>query len=140
MTETHEARRLVHGVDGPVVIVSSRVCALLSRHAGLDRFRMQERGVDPELDAALLAMHAAAASWRGSRAGTREAPQPEPVRSLWVTTNDAAGLLQMTDRGIRKAIAEKRLEATRVDDRWRISREDLEHFRARQQTTRGTRR
>lgn len=140
MTETHEARRLVHGTDGPIVIVSSRVCALLSRYAGLEEFRMQQRGVDLELDAALLAMHAAAASWRGSRVGTRDAPRPEPELSSWMSTSEAAGELRLTDRGVRKAIKEGRLDAAKHDKRWRISREDLEHFRARQQTTRGTRR
>ncbi|WP_368665896.1 helix-turn-helix domain-containing protein [Cryobacterium sp. Y62] len=63
--------------------------------------------------------------------GTRPAalPDPEP-HCEWLTTTQAANRLGMTDRGIRKAIATGRLQAESVDGHWRISREQLQHFRA----------
>ncbi len=129
----HDPRRLVHGLDGnPVVILSARMCALLARHAGLDEFRISHRGVDQEMDATLQAMRAAATAWRSSTTGTPDAVKPEPPRSSWMTTTQAAAQLQITARGIRKAIDEGRLTATNADGRWRITREDLEHYRARQ--------
>lgn len=134
MSTEHPALFL-HGIDGPVAILPARVCALLERHADLDNFRIKNRGVDAQVDHALIALHSAAATWRRSRTGTAHPPAPEPARSSWVTTTQAADALRVTSRAIRKAIQEGRLDATRVDDRWRITREDLEHFRARQTGT-----
>ncbi|QRY39427.1 helix-turn-helix domain-containing protein [Microbacterium hominis] len=70
--------------------------------------------------------------WRRSVTGTARAAQPERTAvSEWLTTAQAAALVGFTDRGIRKAITEGRLDATNVDGRWRISREALAHFRSR---------
>ena len=44
--------------------------------------------------------------------------------------SQAADELGMTDRGVRTAITSGRLTAEREADRWRISRENFEHFRA----------
>jgi excisionase family DNA binding protein len=115
-----------------VVVVPARVAAFLDRAADLTRIRGQVRGADPELDAVLTALREAAMAWRGSvSAGTNRAPIAEPVAQLpWVDSQTAAAALGISDRGIRKAIAEGRLQATRVGGRWRINREDVEHYRA----------
>ncbi len=42
----------------------------------------------------------------------------------------AADILYITDRAVRLAIAEKRLPATQVNGRYRIAREDIQHFAA----------
>ncbi|WP_353708962.1 helix-turn-helix domain-containing protein [Cellulosimicrobium sp. ES-005] len=47
-----------------------------------------------------------------------------------MSTGQAAELLGMTDRGVRLAISEGRLEAEKVADRYRISRSNVEHYRA----------
>jgi excisionase family DNA binding protein len=122
----------VHGQDGHgIVIVPGRVAAILERFARLDAFRKEIRGRDSELDAVLIDFHAAAVAWRSTEVGTTEAPKPELPR-VWASTSEAATVLRIGDRAIRKAIAEGRLPADRVDGRWRIAREDLAHFRARQ--------
>jgi len=119
------------GSSGPVVIVTSRVADYLTRHAGLGQFRVEHRGEDAEIDAALLAIAVVAGSWRSSVVGTREKNPPEPAtRSSWVGTAEAAARLGVTGRAVCKAIAEGRLKATKSGRTWRIHRADLEHLRA----------
>lgn len=128
---------LVHGVDGPVVILSARVCAYLGRYGGLDQFRVSHRGRDGEVDAALQAISAVAKKWRDSATGTKVAgpAEPEPqsgqAETTWMTTTRAGTLLGVTDRAIRKAIQEGRMPgAKRVGKQWQVTRADVEHFRA----------
>lgn len=125
---------LVVGRGGPSVIITGRVAAFLLRYAQLETYHRQHRGEDPEVDSALIAMKAVALEWRSSATGTREAAAPELDRSsVWLSTEQAAGALAMTDSGIRKAIRENRLKATRVGKTWRINQEQLAHFRARKE-------
>lgn len=126
--------RLPHlvGVEGPAVVVPARIAAILERHADLSGLRVRTRGVDPEATAVLEALHVAALQWRGSATGTEEAAEAEPATDSkrWLSTGEAADLVGVTARAIRKAIDEGRLEAVKVGGRKRISREDLEHYRA----------
>lgn len=131
------ASALVHGVDGDgrpqaCVMVYGRVAAYLERYAELDRFRREHRGEDAEVDQALMALHQVALSWRGSATGTRDAAPAEPpaASSQWLTCTQAAGILGIGDRAVRKAIQQHQLRATSVDGRWQISIEDLAHYRA----------
>ncbi|MDT5012794.1 MAG: hypothetical protein QOH57_4411 [Mycobacterium sp.] len=131
------AEHLVVGLDGAGVLVSGSVCALLHRLLDLDRVRTQVRGQNPQLDQTLLAMRLAAiAATESSSTGTISAPQPEPVPSSkyqpgeTVGTTTAAMILNMTDRAVRKAIAENRLRATQVDGRYRINRGDILAYQA----------
>jgi excisionase family DNA binding protein len=125
------AEHYVHGIGAPAVVVPGRVAAWLERHADLTRLRIERRGQDPEVDAVLTALRLAAAAWRSSATGTDSRNQPELAPSSpQVTTRDAADLLDMTPRGVVKAIAEGRLPAEQINGRWQITREDLEHFRA----------
>jgi len=112
-----------------VVVLPGRIAAYLDHHAGLNEFRLRARGQDPELDAALIALHLVALQWRTSAVGTAEDVRPEPA-AAWLSTTEAAARVGVTSRAIRRAIAEKRLAATRVGRSWRISRTDLEHYRA----------
>ncbi|MEV7264187.1 helix-turn-helix domain-containing protein [Micromonospora aurantiaca] len=125
----------VHGLNGPTVVVPARVAAWLERHAGLRSLRTTHRGADPEVDSVLVALAVAAAAWRertgvSTDQGTDQAQQAEPGPCCDLSTTEAADRLGMTDRGVRKAIAGGRLTAHRDGDRWRVSLEDLEHYRA----------
>lgn len=122
----------VHGVDAPVVIIPARVCAWLERHAHLNEVRIRERGYDPEVDAVLVALRLAALAWRATATGTAVAAKPEAPTDLkqWMSTTEAADILYITDRAVRLAIQEDRLKATNVNGRWRITREDIQHFAA----------
>ncbi|RII94557.1 helix-turn-helix domain-containing protein [Clavibacter californiensis] len=119
----------VHGQGGPIVVLPGRVAAYLERYAGLDDFRKRIRGHDAEVYAVLYDLHRAALVWRESATGTPHEVRPEPAAE-WFTTAEAAARVGITDRGIRRAIAEKRLAARLVGRSWRISRTDLAHFRA----------
>ncbi|HEY3530390.1 MAG TPA: helix-turn-helix domain-containing protein [Nocardioides sp.] len=126
--------RLPHlvGDDGPAVVVPARIAAVLERYADLSSLRVRTRGVDPEATAVLEALRYAAMSWRSSACAE---PRTTPRRNLpqtreWLDTGEAADLAGVTSRAIRKAIKEARLPATKVGGWYRISREDLEHYKA----------
>ncbi len=114
------------------MVVPARVAQIIEQHANLSALRVRTRGVDPEATKVLEALHVAALMWRGSATGTTDDTEPEPAQDSeqWLTTGQAAELVGVTDRAIRKAIAAQRLPATRVADRYRISRIDLEHYKA----------
>lgn len=132
MTPQRPPTAYVHGVDAPVVVIPARVCAWLERHASLNEVRIRERGADPEVDAVLVAVRLAALTWRTTATGTPVAAKPEAPTDLnqWFSTGQAADRLGITDRAVRLAIQEQRLHATNVAGRWRISKEDLQHFSA----------
>jgi excisionase family DNA binding protein len=127
------AEHLVH--KGPVAVLDGRVCAMLNKLLGLDKIRSQVRGQNPQLDQALLAIQLAALATETSGSGSSPAPQPEVApRSKQqlntVSTTTAASSLGITDRAIRQAITEKRLTATKVDGRYRITPDDLATYAA----------
>lgn len=119
--------------DGSV-IVPPRIAAWLERHAGVtaDR-RIRLRGVDPEAYEVLAALHLAALDYTsGSDRGTKVVypERPTAKSDLWLTTKEAAEQAGVTDRCIRKWIAEGRLPATRHGDHWLIDRNALQVSRA----------
>ncbi|WP_420123718.1 hypothetical protein [Nakamurella sp.] len=113
------------------MVVPARIADILDRRFGLDKIRKQIRGTDPELDAVLLGISLAGLAFR-TASGTviAESAEPETQSDHWVGTSTAAGLLGMTDRGVRKALADQRLTGTLVDGRWRTTRADIEQYRA----------
>ncbi len=123
----------LHDQPGPVVVVTARVAAWLDAR-GLSALRVNARGVDAEVDAVLAALHYAALSWRTSLSSAQSevaGPDVEDAPGLtWVSSSTAADLLGITDRAVRLAMESGRLPAEKVDGRWRVAREDLEHFRA----------
>jgi excisionase family DNA binding protein len=122
---------VIVGAGAPAVILSARTAAWLERYAGLTSLRVRVRGTDPEISRELEDLRRVAMSWRGSACGTTVAPEAEPAAvSPWLSTGQAAALVELTPRAIRKAIAQGRLKASDHGGRWRVSREDLEHFRA----------
>src|SRR4051794_16717822 len=124
----------VHGINGPAAVVPGRVAAWLNARGGLNELRMRIRGEDPEVDAVLVALSVAGTAWLTSACGTGDASAPEvPPQSTWLTTTEAADRLGLTDRAIRLACSTGRLPAERAGGRWRISREDVEHYRAARQ-------
>ena len=121
----------VNGIHGPSVEIPGRVAAWLERHATLTRIRIAHRGSDPEVDSVLLGLHRVALLWRDSVNGnTPRKPTEEPPPCPWLTTTQAADQLGITDSRIRQDIRAHRLAAEQVDRRWRITREDFEHYKA----------
>lgn len=133
------AEHLVHGLTGPVVVVSGRSAALLLAHGGLDRYHQTHRGADPELDAVLVALKLASAAWR---AGVTDPGHQHPHRRYTahphgLSTTDAATRLGCSPRTIRRACANGNLPAAVVGGSWVIDATELEHYRARRGTTKG---
>lgn len=120
-------------VGSPSAIVTGRAAAVLERQLDLAGLRVRTRGIDPEVSDVLEAIREAAEAWRGSATGTTEAPEPElaPESQVWVSSPKAADLLGISSRAVVKAIAEGRLAGEQVGGRWRIAREDIEHYKAR---------
>jgi excisionase family DNA binding protein len=116
----------------PMVMVPARVAALLEARTNISGVRVQLRGLDPEATAVLEDIRLAALEWRGSATGTDVAPEPELPRESkqWMSTGQVASHLGVTDRAVRKAIARSALKATEVNGRYRITLEDMEHYRA----------
>lgn len=119
----------LHGGPVPVTVVPARVASWLERHANLSQIRIENRGNDSEVDNVLVALRASALAWRDSATGRKEAAEPEEL-TPWVSTTEASDILDITDRAIRLAIQEQRLKARRINGRWRIAREDIEHYKA----------
>lgn len=120
-------RYLLPGASG--ALVPGRVAALIYRQVDLGHLRAELRGTDAEAAAVLMALHMAALAWRGSATGTEQPSAAEPAAS-WLSTKEAAEMLNVTPRAIRKAIDAQRLPAERIGRSWRVSREDVEHYRA----------
>lgn len=115
------------------VVVPARIAHLLMKHA-LDGFRVRMQGLDPELDTVLTALDIARRRWALARsdrgtavAGTAELSEPS---NDWFSTTRAAELLGVSDRAVRKALADKRLKGHQRGGRWWIAREELAHYRA----------
>lgn len=119
----------VHGIDAPVAIIPGRVCAWMHDRLQLDNVRANIRGQDSEIDSVLVAITLAARRWRIAATGNNAAPTPENQQP-WVSTTTAAAALGITDSAVRMAIRQGRLPAERLDGRWRITRESIEHYRA----------
>jgi excisionase family DNA binding protein len=121
----------VTGNHGPGVEIPGRVAAWLESHLDLRRVRTDARGLDVEVDSVLADLHRVALVWRASATGSATTPPPEATPLLgWMSTTQAASLLKITDRAVRLAIQEHRLPAQQLAGRWRITREDVEHYRA----------
>lgn len=115
--------------DGVTAVISGRAARRLYYFARLDVVAERVAGKDPELDRALETIRIAGERWARAEAGTDTAPSPEPRRE-WVSTKEAAGMLGMTDRGVRKACSAGRLVADGSSGAWLIHREAIAHFRA----------
>ncbi len=127
---TRPAEYYVHGDQA---VIPGHVAAMLNQWAGLNRYREQNPGRNPDLDEVLRALLIVERRWRASATGSRNAAKPEVEEgsNTWMTTTRAADRLGITDRAVRTAIDEKRLPAEKVDGRWRISTDALALFRAR---------
>ncbi len=125
----------LHG--GPCVIVPPAVAAWLLSATDLARLRVAHRGEDPQRDAVLLALTHCANLWRTSTTsaitsvcGSALATEAEAVApSEYMNTSRAADELGITTRGVRLALEQGRIPATRVDGRWQLHPADVAAYR-----------
>ena len=118
--------------QGAGVFIPLRIADLLQRITDLHAVSTAARGQDAEFDAVANAIRLAAMAWRSSVSGTRVAEPAEQAAESdrWLSTGEAAVLLGVGPRAIRQAIARGRLPASKTGRLNRISREDLEQYRA----------
>ena len=130
---TRPAEAYVHGAGASsVVIVSARVAAALLTGTDLARYRSANRGLDPEVDAILVALTVCANRWRTASAqpGSQIAPAPEVLPpSTEMSCTEVADVLRITSRAVRLACQAGRLPATQTEAGWRIARTDLDRYR-----------
>jgi len=129
---TRRPEYYVHG-NAAVVVVPQRVAAWLEQRGKLTDLRVQCRGLDPEVDAVLVALRVSALSRRtggGTRTVTAAAPTAEPAARSQMTTSDVAAAVGISERAVRAAIHRGRLRADQVGGRWLIARRDFEGYRA----------
>jgi len=135
VTSLRPAEHLIHGLDGPLVVIDGAVCAMLDRLLRLDQIGRKYRGQNEQFDQSLMAIRlAGVAHTQRSGSGQDSAPQPDvPPHSVrqhnqTVSTRQAAAILGITDRSVRRAINQKRLPATCLDGRYRITPDDLKTY------------
>src|SRR4051794_30323235 len=121
--------------DLPAVVVSARIARAIDRQ--LSSWRIDVRGLDPELDVALRALHDAGLAWRARRdqlvagSGGVDARGSEHGRSEHrdgIAVPEAADLLGLGHRAVRKAALEGRLPGSLVDGQWRFDRREVEAY------------
>lgn len=113
-------------------IITGRVAAVLHKELNIAELRTRALGVDPELYDQLKSLHESSIDWRNSATGSQVAAVPELAAesTQWMSTSEVAGRLGITDRAVRAAIERKALKATVIGRSYRISREDMEHYKA----------
>jgi len=113
------------------VVVPFRICAIITRQAGLKTWASAHRGIDPEMDQVLHDVTMAGLRWVTSAVGKETARDPEgEAPSKWLTATKAAELVGVSARAARLAAQERRIPAEKFGGQWQISREDAEHWKA----------
>lgn len=113
-----------------IVIVPIRVAATLARRFDLHHLALESRGFDNEVASVLIALRAGGQRWITTATGNKPAPKAEAATPLQVGTHKAAELLHLTPRRVRQVIQQGRLPAERINDRWLITREAIEQYKA----------
>lgn len=121
-------------VPGAVTIdgLTAEQAGWLVRRPEFRALRIAARGAHPAVSAYLMAVTAVGEHWCSSQSRT---PVPntreQPTESTsWVTSAEAARLLDIDIRGVQMAVKRGRIDGTKVDGRLRVDRESLEHYRA----------
>lgn len=124
---TAEARVDQHLTDNYCAIITPRIARWLEDNVGMtaDR-RALLRWTDPEAYISLMALHLSALR---SESGTKDAvPQPDRAQSpLWMSTGEAANLLNVTDRCVRNWCRTGRLQAQHIGARWLVDPTSVNH-------------
>lgn len=118
--------------EGSGALVPARIASVIYSRTDLAKLRVDLRGIDPELDAVLMALHISALKYRASADGN-EARKPAEVRpkSSWVEVAEAAAELDLTTSRVRQELRAGHLKGEKKQGRgWRISRVELETYKA----------
>lgn len=124
---------MIVGKDGAAVVISAETAYYLEKLCNVTQLRVRLRGRLPAVGQELLDLREVAMTFDPQRLPEAEAGfaevDPGSTQGL-MSVVEVADSLCLTDRAVRLACQEGRLEAERVGSRWRISRQALENYRA----------
>lgn len=123
------------GTNGPAVVISAETAYYLEKltDGAVSRLRVRARGANQRVGQELLEIREAAMRFTLPALPEVKADSAEVARDSeqWLSVIEVADLLGLTDRAVRLACSEGRLEAQQDDARrWRITRQAYEHYRA----------
>lgn len=124
---------MIVGQTGMGLVISAETAYLIETLGDMKKLRARVRGRYPHISQELLDLRTVAMSFDPQRLPEAEVDFPEVAAESeagWLSSQRAADLLGMTDRGVRLACSEGRLEAEQVGKRWRISQEAYQAFKA----------
>jgi hypothetical protein len=125
-------RRVIGGMEGPVVVLSAETAALMERCLPLKALRVRVRGHNQRVAQELLDLREVAMSYIPRLLPEAEAESAEVAEDLgvWLRSVEAADLVGITDRAIRDACVSGRLVAHQISGgAWRISRQSAMDYR-----------
>lgn len=125
-----DPRAYVHGLEGPVAVVPGRVAWWLEQTV-LRELRVEVRGEDPEVDAVLIAIRNTGLAWLNAVDGTTKRQLERLAGESELTVDEAANRLRISPSGVRMAIRQRRLKASKRGRQWGITVNDLEEFEKR---------
>jgi hypothetical protein len=105
---------------------------LLEKVAGVSQLRQRLRGLNPKVCQELLDLREMALRYEPPVLPEAEAASPEVATGLGsgrLNAMQAADLIGISDRAVRLACTEGRLDADLVGGRWRVTRDEAKRFR-----------
>ena len=128
------ADQLIHNLGGvKIIVLDATTCSHLQAWA-VRELRVRARDRDLQLYEVMKAIWDLADEM--SSLGRKLAPKPDTTASSGsdkptVSTTQAAEILGIDDRSVRRAIDENRLAATKPDGiRWRITLDELDRYKS----------
>lgn len=124
---------MIVGENGPGVVISAETAYFLETYCeDISRLRVRTRGRLPHVAQELLDLRHVGMAFDPSRLPEAEADIAELAApsNQWLTPQRVADLLGMSDRGVRLACSQGRIDAQHVGTRWRISQEAFQTYKA----------
>jgi excisionase family DNA binding protein len=122
------------GTSGPAVVISVETAYYLERLTGgaVSKLRVRARGTNQRVAQELLEIREAAMRFNPPLPEVEADLAEVPAESeQWLSVVQVADLLGLTDRAVRLACSEGRLEAQQDGSRrWRITKKAYEDYRA----------
>ena len=124
---------MIIGQTGLGLVISADTAYLLETFGDIKRLRQRIRGRYPNVSQELLDLRTVAMSYDPERLPEAEVDSAELAAQSevdWLSPQRVADLLGISDRAVRLACSQGRIDAQQVGSRWRISEEGYRAYRA----------
>lgn len=129
---------MIVGQDGPAVVLSAETAYCLERFCSreVSRLRVRTRGVNQHVAEELLELRRVAMGYDPTRlpqnaaVGSDSAEVATGLEHGLMRVAEVADRLGLSERAVRLACSQGRLEAEQVGSRWQITRQALHDFEA----------